>query len=77
MTDVQIAAFQAASLSKPDGVRLLMLGLFTSSLMVWCAWSLVTAWQGVCHQRLSWAGLGAVAARSMLLLLVGFWLVLS
>jgi integrating conjugative element protein (TIGR03758 family) len=77
MTESQIAAFQAASQSKPDAVNLLILGAFTSTMLLWCAWSVLVAWQGVCHQRLSWQGFGAVAARSVLLLLVSFWLVLS
>lgn len=77
MTEAQIAALQAASLSKPEAVNLLMLGLFTSAMLLWCAWSLLVAWQGVCRQRLSWQGFGAIAARSVLLVLVSFWLVLS
>ncbi|EAT2186350.1 TIGR03758 family integrating conjugative element protein [Salmonella enterica] len=77
MTEAQIAAFQAASQSKPEAVNLLMLGLFASAMLLWCAWSLLTAWQGVCRQRLSWQSFGAVAARSLLLLLVSFWLALS
>ncbi|HAV1810371.1 TIGR03758 family integrating conjugative element protein [Enterobacter hormaechei] len=77
MTDSQLTAFQAASLSKPETVSLLILGLFTSVLLLWCAWTLLVAWQGVCRQRLSWQSFGAVAARSLLLVLVSFWLVLS
>ncbi|EPJ5002342.1 MAG: TIGR03758 family integrating conjugative element protein [Klebsiella sp.] len=77
MTDAQLTAFQAASQSKPETVSLLLLGLFTSVMLLWCAWTLLVAWQGVCHQRLSWQAFGAVAARSLLLLLVSFWLVLS
>ncbi|EML4354284.1 TIGR03758 family integrating conjugative element protein [Enterobacter cloacae complex sp. P30BA] len=77
MTDFQLAAFQAASLSKPETVSLLMLGLFTSVMLIWCAWSLLSAWQGVCRQRLSWQSFGAVVARSLLLVLVSFWLVLN
>ncbi|MDJ3705966.1 hypothetical protein LD907_14745 [Salmonella enterica] len=34
MTDTQLAAFQAASLSKPETVSLLVLGLFTSVLLL-------------------------------------------
>lgn len=71
MTEAQIAAFQSASQSKPEAVNLLMLGLFASAMLLWCAW------QGVCRQRLSWQSFGAVAARSLLLLLVSFWLALS
>ncbi|EIX6435635.1 TIGR03758 family integrating conjugative element protein [Salmonella enterica] len=77
MTDAQLAAFQAASLSKPETVSLLVLGLFTSVLLLWCAWTLLVARLGVCRQRLSWQSFGAVAARSLLLVLVSFWLVLS
>lgn len=77
MTDAQIAAFQAASLSKPESLNLLVLGLFTSTLLLWCAWTWLVAWQGVCRQRLSWQNFGAVVARSSLLVLVSFWLVLS
>lgn len=77
MTNSQLAAFQAASLNKPETVSLLVLGLFTSVLLLWCAWTLMVAWQGVCQQRLSWQSFGAVAARSLLLVLVSFWLVLS
>lgn len=77
MTDSQLAAFQAACLSKPETVSLLVLGLFTSVLLLWCAWTLLVAWQGVYRQRLSWQSFGVVAARSLLLVLVSFWLVLS
>ncbi|HFS6079787.1 TPA: TIGR03758 family integrating conjugative element protein [Klebsiella pneumoniae] len=44
MTDSQLAAFQAASQSKPETVSLLVLGLFTSVLLLWCAWTLLVAW---------------------------------
>lgn len=76
MTDSQLAAFQAASLSKPETVSLLVLGLFTSVL---CCGAHGHCWsrQGVCRQRLSWQSFGAVAARSLLLVLVNFWLVLG
>lgn len=77
MTDSQLAAFLAASLSKPDTVNLLVLGLFTSVLLLWCAWTLPVAWQGICRQRLSWQSFGAAAACSLLLVLVSFWLILS
>jgi len=77
MTEAQIAAFQAASLSKPESLNLLVLGLFTSALLLWCAWTLLVAWQGLSHQSLSWQGFGAVTARTLLLLLISFWLVLS
>lgn len=73
MTDSQLAACQ----STPETVSLLGLGLFTSVMLLWCAWTLLVAWQGVCRQRLSWQSFGAVAARSLLLVLVSFWLVLS
>ncbi|MEG5702666.1 TIGR03758 family integrating conjugative element protein [Enterobacter hormaechei] len=77
MTDPQLAAFQAASQSKPETVSLLVLSLFSSVMLLWCAWTLLIAWQGVCRQRLSWQSFGAVAARSLLLVLVSFWLVLG
>ncbi|EDU0618203.1 TPA: TIGR03758 family integrating conjugative element protein [Salmonella enterica subsp. salamae serovar 53:z4,z24:-] len=77
MTDSQLIAFQAASLTKPESVNLLVLGLFTSALLLWYAWTLLVAWQGVCRQRLSWQSFGSVAARSLLLVLVSFWLILS
>ncbi|EOG1992452.1 TIGR03758 family integrating conjugative element protein [Klebsiella pneumoniae] len=77
MTEAQLAAFQAASQSKPETVSLLVLSLFSSVMLLWCAWTLLIAWQGVCRQRLSWQSFGAVAARSLLLVLVSFWLVLS
>lgn len=77
MTESQLEAFRAASQSKPETLSLLTLGLFTSVMLLWCAWTLLVAWQGVCRQRLSWQGFGAVAARSLLLVLVSFWLVLS
>lgn len=41
MTEAQIAAFQAASQSKPEAINLLMLGLFVSAMLLWCAWSLL------------------------------------
>ncbi|MGG7949515.1 TIGR03758 family integrating conjugative element protein [Klebsiella aerogenes] len=77
MTEAQLAAFQAASQSKPETVSLLVLSLFSIVMLLWCAWTLLIAWQGVCRQRLSWQSFGAVAARSLLLVLVSFWLVLS
>ncbi|SSJ94749.1 TIGR03758 family integrating conjugative element protein [Klebsiella pneumoniae] len=77
MTEAQLAAFQAASQNKPETVSLLVLSLFSSVMLLWCAWTLLIAWQGVCRQRLSWQSFGAVAARSLLLVLVSFWLVLS
>lgn len=77
MNDAQIAAFQAASLSKPESLNILVLGLFTSGLLLWGAWTLVVSWQGLSHQSLSWQSFGAVTARTLLLLLVSFWLVLS
>ncbi|WP_312559729.1 hypothetical protein [Atlantibacter hermannii] len=48
---------------------MLVLGLFTSVLLLWCAWTLLVAWQGVCRQRLSWQSFGAVAARSCVVVL--------
>jgi len=50
MTDSQLAAFQAVSL--------LVLGLFTSVMLLWYAWTLLVSWQGVCRQRLSWQSFG-------------------
>lgn len=76
MTDVQIVAFQAASLSKPESLNLLVLGLYSGTLLLWCAWTLLVAWQGVCRQQLSWQRFGAVTARSLLLVLISFWLIL-
>lgn len=76
MTEAQIAAYQAASLSKPESLSLLLLGLYSATLLLWCAWTLLVAWQGVCRQRLSWQSFGAVTARSLLLVLICFWLIL-
>ncbi|EOL9088750.1 RAQPRD family integrative conjugative element protein [Enterobacter hormaechei] len=43
ITDSQIAVFPAASRSKPETVSLLVLGLFTSVLLLWCAWTLLVS----------------------------------
>ena len=77
MTDSQLAAFQAASLSKPETVSLLVLGLFTSALLLVCldaAGCLAGRLPPAPELAEFWR---AVAARSLLLVLVSFWLVLE
>ena len=77
MTPEQISAFQAASLVKPDAVSLVMLGLFSAFLLLWVVWVLNDAYLGVATARVSWRALGRIGGRTILLLLVSFWLVLS
>ena len=73
----QIRAFQAASLVKPDAVSLVMLGLFSAFLLLWVVWVLNAAYRGVATARMGWRALGSISGRTILLLLVSFWLVLS
>ncbi|MBP2170719.1 integrating conjugative element protein (TIGR03758 family) [Erwinia toletana] len=77
MSDEQINAFRAGSLTDPQAVNLLMLSLFCATLLLWSSWALISAYRGVASHRLSWRELGGMAARTLLLLLVSFLLVLS
>ena len=77
MTPEQISAFQAASQVKLDAVSLVMLGLFSAFLLLWVVWVLNDAYRGVETARVSWRALGSISGRTILLLLVSFWLVLS
>ncbi|RPH29298.1 TIGR03758 family integrating conjugative element protein [Buttiauxella warmboldiae] len=77
MTPEQISAFQAASQVKPATVNLVILGLFSAFLLLWVAWVLNDAYRGVATARVNWRTLGSISGRTILLLLVSFWLVLS
>ncbi|EJB9095259.1 TIGR03758 family integrating conjugative element protein [Lelliottia sp. CFBP8978] len=77
MSPEQISAFQAAGQVKPAAVNLVILGLFSAFLLLWVVWVLNDAYRGVTTARVSWRALGSIAGRTILLLLVSFWLVLS
>ncbi|HID5188470.1 TPA: TIGR03758 family integrating conjugative element protein [Klebsiella variicola] len=62
---------------KPDAVSLVMLGLFSAFLLLWVVWVLNDAYRGVATARVSWQALGSIGGRTILLLLISFWLVLS
>lgn len=77
MSPEQISAFQAASLVKPDAVSPVMLRPVQRLLLLWVVWVLNDAYRGVATARVSWRALGSIGGRTILLLLVSFWLVLS
>ena len=77
MTDTQITAFRAGSAAKPTDVNLVFLGLFCSALLVWAAWVCLRAYRAFAAGNLTLKQLGGLVARTLLLLIVCFWLVLS
>ncbi|EAS1759735.1 TIGR03758 family integrating conjugative element protein [Salmonella enterica] len=77
MTDEQISAFQAGSSAKPAEVNLLFLGLLCAALFLWAAWVCMRAYRAFASGDITLRQLGGVVARTALLLLVSFWLVLS
>ncbi|EOF5433974.1 TIGR03758 family integrating conjugative element protein [Salmonella enterica] len=77
MTDAQISAFQAGSSAKPAEVNLLFLGLLCAALFLWAAWVSMRAYRAFANGDITLRQLGGVVSRTMLLLLVSFWLVLS
>lgn len=77
MTPEQITAFQAGSSAKPAEVNLLFLGLLCATLFLWSAWVCLRSFRAFASGSLSLRQLGAIVARTVLLLLVSFWLVLS
>lgn len=77
MTDAQISAFQAGSSAKPAEVNLLFLGLLCAALFLWAAWVCLRSFRAFSAGNLSLKQLGGIVARTVLLLLVSFWLVLS
>lgn len=77
MSDAQINAFRAAGMMEPRDLSQLMLALFCAAFSLWCSWVLVSAWRGVVSHRISWRELGGIAARTLLLMLTSFWLVLG
>ncbi|HBT4924895.1 TIGR03758 family integrating conjugative element protein [Klebsiella pneumoniae] len=77
MTDTQITAFQAGSSAKPAEVSLLFLGLLCAALFLWAAWVCLRTYRAFAAGHLSLKQLGGIIARTVLLLLISFWLVLS
>jgi len=77
MTDAQLSAFQAGSQAKPAEVSLLFLSLLCAALFVWSAWVCLRAYRTFAAGDSSLRQLGGTVARTALLLLVSFWLVLS
>lgn len=77
MTPEQIAAFQAGSSAKPTEMNLLFLGLLSSMLLLWAAWAFLRSYRAFAAGNLSLKQLGGIVGRTVLLLLVSFWLVLS
>lgn len=77
MNSEQITAFKAGSASTPDEVKLLFLGLLCAALFLWGSWVCLTSYRAYAEGHLSLKGLGGIVARTVLLLLITFWLVLS
>ncbi|MDN8600302.1 TIGR03758 family integrating conjugative element protein [Citrobacter sp. S2-9] len=77
MTPEQISAFLAGSSAKPADVNLLFLGLLCAALFLWAAWVCMRGYKAFAAGAVSLRQLGGIAARTVLLLLVSFWLVLS
>ena len=77
MTDTQINAFRAGSRAKPAEVNLVFLGLLCAALFVWAAWVCLRSYRAFTRGDISLKQLGGIAMRTVLLLLICFWLVLS
>ncbi|WMY72484.1 TIGR03758 family integrating conjugative element protein [Buttiauxella selenatireducens] len=77
MTDEQITAFRAGSSAKPAEMNTVLLGLLCAGLFVWAAWVCLRSYRAFACGTISLKQLGSIVARTMLLLLVCFWLVLS
>lgn len=77
MTPEQLSAFQAGSNAKPAEVNLLFLGLLCAALFLWAAWVCLSSFRAFATGSVSLKQLGGIIARTVLLLLVSFWLVLS
>ncbi|HAT6801812.1 TPA: TIGR03758 family integrating conjugative element protein [Citrobacter freundii] len=77
MTPEQLAAFQAGSAAKPAEVNLLFLGLLCATLFLWAAWVYLSSYRAFAAGNISLKQLGGIVARTVLLLLISFWLLLS
>lgn len=77
MTPEQISAFHAGSSAKPAEVNLLFLGLLCAALFLWAAWVCLRAYRAFASGSISLKQLGGIVVRTVLLLLIAFWLVLS
>ncbi|EBZ5771686.1 TIGR03758 family integrating conjugative element protein [Salmonella enterica subsp. enterica serovar Redlands] len=77
MTPEQISAFQAGSSTKPADVNLLFLSLLCAALFLWAAWVCLRGYKAFAAGSIPLRQLGGQVARTALLLLVTFWLVLS
>ncbi|EDT2963653.1 TIGR03758 family integrating conjugative element protein [Salmonella enterica subsp. enterica] len=77
MTSEQISAFQAGSSAKPADFNLLFLGLLCAGLFLWAGWVVVSAYRAFASGRMTLTQLGGVLARTVLLLLISFWLALQ
>lgn len=77
MTSEQISAFQAGSSAKPADINLLFLSLLCAALFLWAGWVTINAYRSFAAGKMSMNQLGGVLARTFLLLLISFWLVLQ
>ncbi|EAS1759886.1 TIGR03758 family integrating conjugative element protein [Salmonella enterica] len=77
MTSEQLSAFQAGSSAKPADLNLLFLGMLCAALFLWAGWVAVSAYRAFAAGKMSLTQLGGVLARTVLLLLISFWLVLQ
>jgi integrating conjugative element protein (TIGR03758 family) len=77
VTDAQITAFRAGSSAKPTDVNLVLLSLLCAGLFVWAAWVCLRSYRAFARGVISLRQLGGIVARTVFLLVVSFWLVLS
>ncbi|HDP0319608.1 TPA: TIGR03758 family integrating conjugative element protein [Salmonella enterica subsp. enterica serovar Concord] len=77
MSPEQISAFRAGSSAKPADVNLLFSGLLCAALFLWAAWVCLRGYKAFACGSISLRQLGGIVARTALLLIVSFWLVLS
>ncbi|HAT6803626.1 TPA: TIGR03758 family integrating conjugative element protein [Citrobacter freundii] len=77
MTPEQLVAFHAGSGAKSAEVSLLFLGLLCASLFLWAAWVCLSSYRAFAAGNLSLKQLSSITARTLLLLLISFWLFLS
>ena len=77
MTENQINAFRAGSSAKPAEVNLAFLALLCAGLFVWAAWVCLRSYRAFACGSISLKQLGGIVSRTVLLLVVSFWLVLS
>ncbi|BEN71419.1 MULTISPECIES: TIGR03758 family integrating conjugative element protein [Enterobacterales] len=78
MTSEQTNAFKAGSGSLDVNIlHLLCIGALLAFLFLWAAWALSDVWTGWSNTKVRDAALGRFAVRTVLLLLVCFWMFAS